>query len=157
VLSAGRVLVALTLAAGIAAGCSVFELGDPWCPPVDVGGDCFLPSDDAFVAHALESATAWPQLDGVQITAGPVIEGFDEAAGQQTWVVPLLGNGRTVAASRFLPFEGHVRLAEVALYQPPRDVFPVPRAGRHLVLFEMVCPDPSTAACLFQNYGWRVE
>lgn len=105
----------------------------------------------------MESSTAWPQLRGVPLTSGPVVEGFDEVAGLPTWVVPLLSEGRTVAASRFLPFEGHVRLAEVALYQPPREAFPIPHGGDRLVLFEKSCADPWPDACLFQNYAWRIE
>ncbi len=109
------------------------------------------------MAHALESSTAWPQLDGVRLTAGPVIEAFDEATAEQAWIVPLFHEGKAVAASRFHPFEGHAQLGEVALYQAPRSAFPIPRAGERLVLFAMTCADPWPDSCLFQNSGWRIE
>lgn len=150
--------VALAIIPALSSACSVVTDRDPWCPPVDEGGDCFRPSEAAFKAHALQSATAWPQLRGLPITAGQVIEGFDEVAGQPTWVVPLLAEGRVVAASRFLPFEGFVRLGEVALYQPPRLDFPIPNAGERFVLSAGPgCSEPGPEACLFSGYRWRLD
>lgn len=94
----------------------------------------------------------------MHITAGRVIEGFDEVAGQPTWVVPLLAEGRFVAASRFLPYDGFVRLGEVALYKPPLLDFPMPRAGERLVLTSGAsCSGPGLEACLFSGYHWRLE
>ncbi len=138
-------------------GCSLVGLGPDACRPVDEGGECFAPSRDGFVEHAIESARAWPQLDGLAIEAGGVIEGFDAAAGAPTWIVPLLSDGRVVAASRFLPFGDEVRLGEIALYLPPRDGFPTPAAGERLVIFTAMCGDPMPATCLFREYGWRIE
>jgi hypothetical protein len=150
-------LAAVLGALALAAACSSFA-SDPACAPVDPGGECFGPADAAFAAHALASAAAWPQLEGLALTAGPVIAAFDEAAGQPTWVVPLMANDRVVAASRFLPVGERVRLAEVALYQPPRTDFPVPVAGQRLVLIPTAsCADPLPVSCLFANHSWRID
>jgi hypothetical protein len=148
------ILVAVVLSLS---GCSVLEPGPDQCRPVDEGGDCFAPSPEGFVEHALASARAWPQLDGLAIEAGGVIEGFDAAADQPTWIVPLHSDGRIVAASRFLPLGAEVRLGEVALYQPPRDAFPTPAENERLVIFTAVCGDPMPASCVFREYGWRIE
>ena len=149
-------LLAIALIAG---GCSVLQPGDPACPPVDPGGDCFAPSNAAFAAHALTSASAWPQLDGLPIVAGNVLEAFDEAANQPTWIVSLLVEERVVAASRFLPHGTEVRLAEVVLYEPARLKFPTVGPGQRLVLFHAAkgCGEPIRADCLFINYGWRID
>lgn len=153
-----RDLAVLVASALVLAGCSFLSAPDSACAPVDPGGECFAPSNAAFVEHALTSATAWPQLNGVALTPGDVIEGFDEVAGQPTWVVPLLANERVVAASRFLPVGDRVRLAEVALYEPPRLDFPTPKDGDRLVLMSAgVCGDPLPEKCLFTNYGWRFD
>lgn len=154
---AGRGAALVAAAALAIAGCSLLADDPSACRPVDVGGDCFAPSDEGFVEHALTSAGAWPQLNGLDIEAGAVIEAFDTAAGQPTWIVPLFSDGQTVAASRFLPFEDQVRLSEVTLYQPARDGFPVPRDGERLVLVSRACVDPLPDECLFTEYGWRIE
>ncbi len=139
-------------------GCSLVGLGPDACRPVDEGGECFAPSGDGFAEHAIESARAWPQLDGIALEAGGVIDAFDEAAGEPTWIVPLWADGRIVAASRFLPFGAdEVRLGEVALYRPPRDGIPTPAAGERLVIFTAMCGDPMPATCLFRESGWRIE
>lgn len=62
-----------------------------------------------------------------------------------------------VAASRFLPFRGQVRLGEVVLYQPARDEFPTPAPNERIVLFRESCGDPMPASCLFTEYSWRLE
>ena len=153
-----RILLGILIALSWSlSGCSLVGLGPDACRPVDEGGECFAPSRDGFVEHAIESASAWPQLDGLAIEAGGVIEGFDAAAGEPTWIVPLLSDGRIVAASRFLPFGDEVRLGEVALYQPARDGFPTPAAGERLVIFTAMCGDPIPATCLFREHGWRIE
>ncbi len=147
------VAVALSLSA-----CSLLEPGPDDCPVrVDEGGECFAPSRAGFVEHALASFQAWPQFDGLAIEAGEVIEGFDAAAGQPTWIVPLRSDGRIVAASRFLPFQDKVRLGEVVLYLPARDKFPTPGQNERLVIFAQMCGDPMAATCLFREYGWRIE
>lgn len=154
----GRVLAVCAATALVLSSCSFLFRDDPACRPVDVGGECFAPSNAAFVAHALTSATAWPQLLGASLTPGDVIEGFDEVAAQPTWVVALRADGRVVAASRFLPVGDRVRLAEVALYEPPRLDFPTPGDGQQLVLILAgVCGDPMPEECLFTNYGWRFD
>jgi hypothetical protein len=127
------------------------------CRPVDEGGRCFVPSRDGFVEHALVSAWAWPQLDGLRIEASEGIESFDAAAGRQTWIVPLRSNGGIVAASRFLPFDDEVRLGEVALYPAARDRFPTPAQNERLVIFTRMCGDPIPATCLFREHGGRLE
>ena len=141
----------------VTAGCSFLADDPSACRPVDVGGECFAPSDEGFIEHALTSAGAWPQLDGLDIEAGGVIKGFDADAAQPTWVVPLRSGGQTVAASRFLPFGDQVRLAEVTLYQPARDSFPAPGNGERLVLVSAGCGEPLPDECLFTNYEWRIE
>lgn len=147
------------LAIGLSA-CSFLPEADASCPPVDPGGDCFVPSRDAFATHALTSATAWPQLNGVALDTGDLIEGFDEVAGQRTWIVPLWARGEVVAASRFLPLGNRVRLAEVVLYQPARRTFPGPVGGQRLILVAAGandCGDPLPNQCLFINYRWRFD
>jgi hypothetical protein len=148
------ILVAVALSLS---GCTRLEPGPDECRPVDEGGECFTPSREGFVEHALASARAWPQLDGLAIEAGDVIEGFDEGADQPTWIVPLRSEGQVVAASRFLPFGNEVRLGEVALYEPARTEFPTPGANERLVIFTDTCGDPMPASCLFREYGWRLE
>lgn len=146
------------MAAASGSGCSLGADPDAWCPPVDPGGNCSPPSEVAFKAHALESATAWPQLSGLSITAGPVIEGFDEAAGQPTWVVPLFADGQVVAASRFLPSEGYVKLGEIALYQPPWLDFPIrTQASSSCSHQAMVAPTPALRRAPFSSYQWHID
>jgi hypothetical protein len=152
--SVAGIMVAVALSLS---GCSMLEPGPDECRPVDDGGECFAPSRAGFVEHALASARAWPQLDGLEIEAGEVVEGFDAAAGVQTWIVPLRSNGQIVAASRFLPFANLVRLGEVTLYLPARDEFPTPAHNERLVLFAQRCGDPMPATCLFSEHGWRIE
>ena len=153
-----RTVVGILVAVALSlSGCSMLEPGPHQCRPVDVGSECFAPSRAGFVKHALASARAWPQLDGLAIEAGEVIEGFDAAADEPTWMVPLRSDGRIVAASRFLPFQNEVRLGEVALYLPARDEFPMPGQNERLVIFTQACGDPMPAACLFSEHGWRIE
>ena len=153
-----RTVVGILVAVALSlSGCSMLEPGPGECRPVDEGGECFAPSRAGFVEHALASARAWQQLDGLVIEAGEVVEGFDAAADAPTWIVPLRSDGRVVAASRFLPFENEVRLGEVALYLPVRDEFPTPAQNDRLVIFTQVCGDPMPATCLFREHGWRIE
>lgn len=154
----GTGLGILVAAAVLLSGCSLLlRQGADDCVPVDTGGECFAPTREGFIEHALASARAWPQLDGLAIEAGEIIEGFDAAAEQPTWIVPLRFEGRFVGASRFLPFREQVRLGEVALYQPARDAFPAPGQGERLVIFTAACGDPMPEACLFREYRWRIE
>lgn len=148
------ILVAVVLSLS---GCSILEPGPDECRPVDEGGECFAPARASFVEHALASARAWPQLDGLAIEAGEVVEAFDAAADAPTWIVPLRSNGQIVAASRFLPFENEVRLGEVALYVPARDESPTPAQNERLVIFTQVCGDPMPKTCLFREHAWRIE
>jgi hypothetical protein len=90
----------------VLAGCGLGPDASEPCAPVDVGGECFEPSEEQFIEHALASAGAWPQLDGVELTADVVIEGTDLSSSTPTWVVPLLAHGEVVAISRFVPGVG---------------------------------------------------
>ena len=139
--------------------CSLLEPGPDACRPVDEGGECFTPSRDGFIAHALASARAWPQLDGMAVEATEVIDALDTESGRAIWIVPIRAGGQVVAASRFQPFAdtGQVRLGEVALYQPARASFPTPRADQRLVIFVASCGDPMPESCLFTNFAWRLE
>ncbi len=128
------------------------------CYPVDEGGNCFDPTEQAFIDHAIESTRAWPQLAGLAVQATEIIEAYDTAAEQPTWIVPITADGRIVAASRFLPFGHQVRLGEIALYQPPRDTFPTPGLRQRLIVFATAsCVDPMPDQCLFSERGWRIE
>jgi hypothetical protein len=149
-------LIALTLSLS---GCSLLEPGPDACRPVDEGGECFTPSHDGFIAHALASSRAWPQLDGMPVEATEVIDAFDEESEREIWIVPLRAGGQVVAASRFQPFADtdQVRLGEVALYQPARASFPAPRPGQRLVSFIAPCGETMPESCLFTNFGWRLE
>jgi hypothetical protein len=153
-----RIGVVLAVALAVA-GCSLVA-ADPDCPPVDEGGECFVPTEQGFLDHAMESAGAWPPLDGVNLVPQGVIEGFDRAANQRTWIVPMVADGRVVAASRFLPFDDRVRLGEVVLYQPPRQSFPTPDEGERLVILPALgreCVDPEADKCLFAEHLWLLE
>jgi hypothetical protein len=153
-----RTVVATLVAVVLSlSGCSMLEPGPDECRAVDEGGECFAPSRAGIVEHALASTRAWPQLDGLAIEAGEVVEGFDAAADAPTWMVPLRSNGKIVAASRFLPFENEVRLGEVALYLPARDEFPTPAHDERLVIFTQDCGDPLPETCLFREHAWRIE
>lgn len=153
-LAALLISLALSLSA-----CSLLEPGPGACRPVDEGGECFTPSHEGFISHALASARAWPQLDGLVVEATEVIDAFDTESGQAIWIVPIRAGGKIVAASRFQQFsdKDQVQLGEVALYLPPRLSFPAPRAGQRLVIFHASCGDPMPESCLFTNFGWRLE
>lgn len=141
------------------AGCGLLrpEPPDP-CAPVDVGGECFTPSHEAFIAHALESAGAWPQLDGVALSADRVVEGDDLTNQSVTWVVPIVSEGRMVAISRFLPAgRGQVKLAEVALLEEPLPPLPDDLGGELVLFVNPGCADDSDKACLFSEYGWALQ
>jgi hypothetical protein len=152
----GARLIALALSLS---GCSLLEPGPDACRPVDEGGECFTPSRDGFLTHALASARAWPQLDGVGVEATEVIDAVDAESGRAIWIVPIRAGGQVVAASRFQPFAdtGQVRLGEVTLYQPARASFPIPRADQRLVIFIESCGDPLPESCLFTNFAWRLQ
>ena len=143
----------------VLAGCGLMsdQSGDP-CAPVDVGGDCFEPSPEAFIAHALRSAGAWPQLDGHNLEADRVIEATELSNDSATWLVPLLSNGRMVAISRFTSVdESQVKLGEVSLLEEPLDP-PPPAFGGDLVLFEDVaCAEDPSIDCLFNEMRWAVR
>jgi hypothetical protein len=111
-LAALLISLALSLSA-----CSLLEPGPQACRPVDEGGECFTPSHEGFISHALASARAWPQLDGLAVEATEVIDAFDTESGQAIWIVPIRAGGKIVAASRFQTFADtdEVRLGEVAL------------------------------------------
>ena len=149
-----RIVSTVLTAALLVPGCSPV---DDACPPVDPGGECFVPSHRAFLEHAVESARAWPQLAGRDIEADEVIEAVDTVDGHATWLVPLRSDGWIVAASRFLPFRNEAKLAEVVLYEPPRRTFPSPDDGEELRLVSARCGDPLPRTCLFRNYAWRLE
>ena len=155
----GHVLRSLLfVVATIVSGCAMDRTGDP-CAPVDVGGECFVRSEEAFVAHALESADAWPQLDGMELSAERVIGGTDVTRNTETWVVPLLDDeGQMVAISRFVPVgTDQAKLGEVALLEDPLPPLPDDLGGE-LVLFESRrCPDDPSAACLFVETGWAIR
>lgn len=151
------VLGILVAGALLVSGCERFSTGPDACQPVDPGTGCFDSTREAFIEHALASARARPELDGLEIEAGEVLYGLDEAAVQPTWIVPLRSNGRVVGATRFATFRDQVRLVEVALYQPARDSFPSRGPGQNLVIFIAPCGDPIPETCLFREYGWRIE
>lgn len=152
----GKVVLGVLVAAVVVGGCSsLFErdITDP-CAPVDPGGECFVPSADGYRSHALESATAWPQLRGVQLTVEPLVEARDPD-GNIELIAPMTSDGRVVAASRFVPVSGvQVKLGEVTLFDPPLASFPRPQAGQRLVLRYTACLEPGER-CLFKGWGWE--
>lgn len=140
------------------AACGLAEPSGP-CAPVDVGGECFEPSEAGFVEHALTSAGAWPQLDDVVLTAGHVLEGTDLTNDTRTWVVPLLAGGEMVAVSRFIPVtDDEVKLGEVALLEEPMPPLPADLGGE-LVLYadSPHCFDNPQLECLFSEMAWAVR
>lgn len=129
------------------------------CAPVDIGGDCFEPSEEGFIDHALTSAGAWPQLDGVEVTADRVIEGTDVTNDTPTWIVPLIGGGEMVAISRFVPVaDNQVKLGEVALLEEPLPPLPADLGGEFVLYVDSPrCIDNPEADCLFGELAWAVR
>lgn len=148
----------LGLTAVVLAGCGLGPDASGPCAPVDVGGECFEPSVERFIGHALTSAGAWPQLDGVELTADPVIEGTDLTNDLRTWVVPLVADGEIVAISRFVPVaDDQVKLGEVALLEEPVAPLPADLGGEFVLYADSPrCIDNSDLSCLFAEYAWAV-
>lgn len=127
------------------------------CGPVDPGGECFAPSKDAFIEHALTSATAWPQLDGVTVSATRVIEAVDLTTDSQTWLVPLMDGNRMVAISRFLTVdEDEVKLGEVSLLEEPLEPLPEQFGGEVVLFADTSCAEDPSIDCLFNESRWAV-
>jgi len=148
----------LGLIALILAGCGLSERSGP-CAPVDVGGECFEPTEAAFIRHALTSADAWPQLDDVDVTAQRVIEGFDLSGNTRTWVVPLSADGEMVGISRFVPVtDTQVKLGEVSLLEEPLPPLPSDFGGEFVLYVDSPnCIDNAGLECLFSEIAWAVR
>lgn len=143
----------------VLAGCGLGPDASGPCAPVDVGGECFEPSDERFIEHALTSAGAWPQLDGVEMTADRVIEGTDLANDLRMWVVPLVADGKIVAISRFVPVaDNQVKLGEVALLVEPLALLPADLRGEFVLYADSPrCIDNPEVSCLFAEHAWAVR
>jgi len=127
------------------------------CAPVDPGGECFAPSKEAFIEHALTSAMAWPQLDGVTVSANRVIEAVDTSTDSRTWLVPLMDGNRMVAISRFLTVgEDEVKLGEVSLLEEPLEPLPERFAGELVLFADASCAEDPSIDCLFSEERWAV-
>lgn len=127
------------------------------CAPVDPGGECFTPSEEAFIEHALTSATAWPQLDGVRLSADRVIEAVDLSTDSRTWLVPLMDGNRMVAISRFLTVdEDEVKLGEVSLLEEPLEALPEQFGGKVVLFAAASCAEDPSIDCLFNEERWAV-
>ena len=144
---------------GLLSGCGLLGPGElSPCAPVDVGGECFTPSHDAFIEHAILSSGAWPQLDGLEITADRVITGEHLDLNDPTWVVPLLADGEMVAISRFFQIDGdQVKLAEVALLERPLEPLPADLDGEMVLFVNIGCVDDAGLECLFSEHGWALR
>ncbi len=142
----------------VLAGCGLVEPSGP-CAPVDVGGECFEPSEEGFIDHALTSAGTWPQLDGVALTADRVIEGADVTNDVRTWIVPLLSDGEMVAVSRFIPVtDDRVKLGEAALLEEPLPPLPADLGGEPVLYAASPrCHDNAELECLFSELAWAVR
>lgn len=129
------------------------------CAPVDVGGECFQPSEEGFIAHAVTSAGAWPEPDGDEVTADRVIDGFDVTNDTRTWVVPLVAGGEMVAISRFIPVrDNQVKLGEVALLEEPLRPLPADLGGDFVLYVDSPrCIDNAGLDCVFSEYAWAVR
>jgi hypothetical protein len=151
----------LFLSVGVLAltGCGLGPGPSGPCAPVDVGGECFEPSDEAFIDHALTSAGAWPQLDGLELTADRVIDGTDLTNDSPTWVVPLVAEGEMVAVSRFVPVAGgQVKLGEVALLEEPLSPLPDDLGGEFALYVDSPrCIDNPALDCLFSELAWAMR
>lgn len=149
----------LGLIALILAGCGVGPDQSGPCAPVDVGGECFEPSEEGFIDHALTSVGAWPQLGGIEVTADRVIEGTDLTNQMRTWVVPLIAGGEMVAISRFVPVaDNQVRLGEVALLEEPLPPLPADLDGEFVLYVDGPhCIDNAELECLFTAHAWAVR
>lgn len=150
-LSLGLLILAL-------ASCVLAEQSGP-CALVDVGGECFEPSAEGFIDHALTSAGAWPQINGVGVSADRVIEGTDVTNDTRTWVVPLVADGEMVAFSRFVPVaDNQVRLGEVALLEEPLPPLPADLGGEFVLYVDSPrCIDNPELDCLFSEVAWAVR
>jgi len=151
----------VTMRHAFALGISLFLIGcaaeQSRCSPVDPGGECFAPSEEAFIAHALTSATAWPQLDAVRVSADRVIEAVDLSTDSPTWLVPLMEGDRMVAISRFLPVgEDEVKLAEVSLLEEPLEPLPEQFAGELVLFADASCAEDPSIDCLFNEEHWAI-
>lgn len=149
----------LSLIVLVLAGCGLVAEASGPCAPVDVGGECFEPSEEAFIDHALTSAEAWPQLDGVEVTADRVIEGTDVTNDMGTWIVPLITDGKMVAVSRFVPVaDNQVKLGEVALLEDPLPPLPADLGGEFVLYVDSRhCIDNPELECLFSELAWAVR
>jgi len=152
-----RLAVLLFLGALVSAcGPSAEDLGP--CAPVDVGGECFAPSNEGFLQHALTSADAWPQLDGVELSADRVIEGVQLPDNTPIWLVPIMSDNRMVAISRFVAVErDQVKLGEVALLERPLPPLPADVGGELVLFVDIGCVDDASVDCLFGAHRWAVR
>jgi hypothetical protein len=144
------------LCAWVLCGCSSTSIAS--CPPADDGGGCFVISAPGFTQHALASARALPQLEGVSLDAPRVFQGDDVTAGTRVWVVPLLVDDQMVAASRFVPAGGgQAKLAEVTLLEDPLPELPEDIGGLVVLWANPACRGDPGLACLFPDYEWAVQ
>lgn len=151
--------IPLSLIVLVLVGCGLGPDPSGPCAPIDVGGECFEPSEEAFIDHALTSAAAWPQLAGVEVTADRVIEGTDVTNDLGTWVVPLTADGEMVAVSRFVPVaDNQVKLGEVALLEEPLPPLPADLGGEFVLYVDSPhCIDNPELGCLFSELAWAVR
>jgi hypothetical protein len=148
-----RVLAAaLALGLGLSAVACVAE--NPECRPVDVGGECFVPTATTLKTHALINATAYASLSHAPLIADEPFEAED-TDGQSIWIVPFRANGLVVGASRFVHVGSDVKLGQVVTYSHPLASFPTPGPGTRLRLVLTGCLEPS-ATCLFASAGYEL-
>lgn len=149
----------LSISLVVLGGCSLGADASGPCAPVDMGGECFEPSEEGFIDHALTSAGAWPQLDGLDLTADRVIDGTDLTTDSPTWVVPLVAEDEMVAVSRFVPVAGgQVKLGEVALLEEPLRPLPEGLEGEFVLYVDSPrCIDNPALDCLFSELAWALR
>jgi hypothetical protein len=149
--------VLLCLYTGAFCAC-VSSLPSGSCPPGDDGSGCFVISGPAFRQHALTSAQALPELQGLSLAAPRVLVGDYVTAGTRVWVVPLLADGQMVAASRFVPADdGQAKLAEVALLEEPLPQLAEDIGGDVVLWANPGCRGDASLACPFPEYEWAVR
>jgi hypothetical protein len=131
------------------------------CPPTDAGSACFGISGPAFRQRAAVSAAALPELgdaDPAYLDAPRVITGYELPSRTRIWVVPVLAQGRIIAASRFIAADqGRATLAETVALEEPLSELPENIGGEVVLWANPECRGDPTLSCLFPDYEWAVQ
>lgn len=151
------VLLLIALAAELL-GCAGND--DP-CAPLSGTYACFEPTSQALRDHAVTDASTVLDIPKDSLVAGQPTQAAERDYGATFWVVPITANGKTRAVVLFeRRSDTEVSGGDVTSYDPPRDSFPTPGAGQHLLLVDNpVCQEyvpPLPTSCLLRGYSWEI-